>query len=76
MITPEHSEELRQMRDKFQALVTAQAKTEVKDARDHFESLYSRNTSEQSRRAWDALFSVSGEELAGSYRPGTTEIAQ
>lgn len=76
VITPEHYEELRQIRDKFEELVAVQARTGVEDARDHFESLYSRITSDQSRAASDALFSVSGEELAGSYRPGATETAQ
>ena len=76
VITPEHYEEMRQMRDKVQELVAAQAKTEVQDARDHFESLYSRITSEQSRAASDALFSVTGEELADSYGPGATETVQ
>lgn len=76
VITPEHYEEMCQMRDKFEALVAAQANSDVEDARDHFESLYLKITSEQSRTASDRLFSVSGEELASSYRPGATEAAK
>ena len=76
VITPEHYEEMRQMRDKFEALVAAQAKIEVEDARDYFDALYSCITSEQSRAPSVALFSVDGEDLARSYRPGATETAQ
>jgi len=76
VITPEHFEEMRQMREKFEMLVAAQATTGVEDARDHFETLFLRISSEQSREASESLFSVSGEDLANSYRPGVTETDQ
>ena len=76
VITPEHYEDLRQMREKFEVLIAARATTEVEDARDHFDALFSRITSEQSRTASEALFSVSGEDLANRYGPGATETAQ
>ena len=76
VLTPEHYEELREMREKLEKLIAAQARTEVQDAREHFESLYSRITSERSRAAADALFSVSGEDLAQCYKPGETEVAR
>lgn len=76
VVTPEHYEEMRQMREKFEALVAAQAKTDVEDARDHFEALYARITSDQSRAAAEALFCVNGDDLANSYRPGATETDQ
>lgn len=76
VITPEQYEEMRQMREKLETLVAAQAKIDVEDALDHFDALYSRITSEQSRAASEALFSVTGEDLASSHRPGATENAR
>ena len=76
VITPEHYEDMRQMREKFNALVAAQAEVGVVDAWDHFDTLYLRIASAQSRAASADLFSASGEDLANSYRPGATETAQ
>ena len=73
VITPEHYQEMLQMREKFEALVSVQAASDVEDAKGHFDMLYHRITSEPARAASEALFSVTGEDLANSYRPGGTE---
>ncbi len=76
VMTPEQYEELRQMREKFETLVAAQARIDMEDALSHFDALYLRITSERSRAASEALFSVTGEDLADSHRPGATENAR
>ncbi|MDE0508833.1 MAG: hypothetical protein OXI17_09385 [Gammaproteobacteria bacterium] len=48
----------------------------MKDAQDYFDALYLCITSERSRAASEALFSVLGEELANSNSPGATENAR
>ena len=42
-------------------------------AADKYEALYQRITAPASRQAADALFSVTGEELRQTYKPGKTE---
>lgn len=76
VITPEQYEEMRQMREKLEALVVAQARIDMQDSLGHFDALYLRITSERSRAASEALFSVTGEDLANSHRPGATENAR
>ena len=76
VITPEHYQEMVDMRARFQELVAAQAKATVEEAQDDFDALYTRITSRESRGAADRLFSASGDELAASYQPGATETAQ
>ena len=76
VITPEQYEEMRQMREKLEALVAAQARIDMEDAQGHFDALYSHITSERSRAASEALFSVTGKDLANSHRPGATENAR
>ena len=76
VITPEHYQEMVDMRSKFQELVAAQARATVKEAHDDFDALYTRITSRESRDAADRLFSATSDQLAASYGPGATETAE
>jgi len=64
------------MRGKLETLVAIQAQIDIKDIQDHFDALYLRITSERSRAASEALFSVMDEDWASSHRSGATESAR
>jgi len=64
------------MREKLETLVATQAQSDIEDIQDHFDTLHLRITSECSRAASEALFSVTDEDLANSHRSGATESAR
>jgi hypothetical protein len=54
-------------------LVDQVKEKEIARATDKYEALYERITAPESRRAADALFAVTSEELRQTYTPGKTE---
>lgn len=75
VVSVDHYEEMVRMKALCAQLVDQMKEQEIARASDKYETLYQRISSPASRRAADALFSATGEELRQSYRPGKTESA-
>lgn len=75
VVSVNHYEEMLRMKALCAELVERVKEKEIVRASDQYEALYRRLTSPESRRAADALFSATGEELRHSYQPGKTESA-
>lgn len=73
VVSVDHYEEMVRMKALCAELVDRVKEKEIAGAANKYEALYQRITSPNSRRAADALFSVTGEELRESYKPGKTE---
>ncbi|PLW82010.1 hypothetical protein CWI75_13065 [Kineobactrum sediminis] len=73
VVSVDHYEEMVRMKALCAELVDRVKEKEIAGAAGKYEALYQRITSSTSRRAADALFSVTGEELRESYKPGKTE---
>lgn len=73
VVSVDHYEEMVRMKALCAVLVERVKEKEIAGAANKYEALYQRITSPNSRRAADALFSVTGEELRESYKPGKTE---
>ena len=73
VVSVDHYEEMVRMKALCAELVERVKEKEIAGAADKYEALYQRIASPNSRRAADALFSVTGEELRESYKPGKTE---
>lgn len=66
-------EQLLQLKEAYTQLLESRADTIIADATQDFDRLYQQIIAPQSRKAIDALFAASPEELRGTYRPGQTE---
>ena len=73
VVSVDHYEEMVRMKALCAELVDQVKEKEIARAADKYEALYQRITAPASRRAADALFSVTGEELRQTYTPGKTE---
>ncbi|HAN27265.1 MAG TPA: hypothetical protein DD808_12640 [Halieaceae bacterium] len=73
VVSVDHYEEMVRMKALCAELVDRVREKEIAGASDKYEALYQRITSPDSRRAADALFAATGEELRQSYTPGKTE---
>jgi PHD/YefM family antitoxin component YafN of YafNO toxin-antitoxin module len=66
-------EQLLQLKEAYTQLLESKADTIIADATRDFDRLYQQIIAPQSRKATDALFAASPEELRSTYRPGQTE---
>jgi len=73
VVSVDHYEEMVRMKALCAELVDQVKEKEIARAADKYEALYQRIISPDSRQAADALFSVTGEELRHTYKPGKTE---
>ena len=73
VVSVDHYEEMVRMKELCAELVDRVKEREIARAADKYEALYQRITAPASRQAADALFSVTGEELRQTYKPGKTE---
>lgn len=73
VVSVDHYEEMVRMKALCALLVDQMKEQEIARASDKYEALYQRISSAASRRAADALFAATGEELRQSYQPGKTE---
>jgi|TARA_R110000868_G_scaffold130701_6_gene340523 hypothetical protein len=73
VVSVDHYEEMVRMKALCAELVDQVKEKEIARATDKYEALYERITAPASRRAADALFAVTGEELRQTYAPGKTE---
>lgn len=73
VVSVDHYEEMVRMKALCAELVDRVREKEIARASEKYEALYQRITSPDSRRAADALFAATGEELRQSYTPGKTE---
>lgn len=73
VVSVDHYEEMVRMKALCAELVDRVKEKEIARAADKYEALYQRITAPESRRVADALFSVTGEELRQTYKPGKTE---
>ena len=73
VVSVDHYEEMVRMKALCAELVDRVKEKEIARATDKYEALYQRITAPESRRAADALFSATGEELRQTYTPGNTE---
>lgn len=73
VMSMEHYESIQKTLDSLRRLADLEAARLIEQTGEEYDNLYSRLTSAQSRRAADALFDASAEDLRDSYRPGGTE---
>ena len=73
VVSVDHYEEMVRMKALCAELVNQVKEKEIARATDKYEALYERITAPESRRAADALFAVTDEELRQTYTPGKTE---
>lgn len=75
VVSVDHYEEMVRMKALCAQLVDQLKEQDIAQASDKYDALYQRISSPASRRAADALFSVTGKELRQTYQPGKTESA-
>ncbi len=75
VVSMDHYEAMVRMKALCAQLADQMKEQDIARASDKYEALYQSISSPASRRAADALFSATGEELRQSHRPGKTESA-
>ena len=69
----DHYESMLQMKSYYSMLIERFEDSEIAEGINEFEASYKRITSPASRRAVDALFEATEEDLRKAYKPGGTE---
>lgn len=73
VMSVERYEELLEMKNLYSQLMERIQEDNSASATDEYEELYQRITSSQSRKAANALFGASEEDLSATFKPGRTE---